>query len=67
MNKDIRYYEVEITFLAPTGAFVPVTASSEDEAKEIALYLFRDHSNIEVKSIRDISQDPNQPAQPLLN
>lgn len=64
--KEVRYYEVEINFLAPTGAVVPITASSEEEAKEIALYLFRDHNNLQVTKITDISQDPTQPAT-LLN
>lgn len=61
MERNVSFYEVEITFLAETGAVIPITASSEQEAKEIAEYLFRDHQNLNVKSVRDITKDPNKP------
>jgi hypothetical protein len=65
MDKEIRYYEVELSFNAPTGAAVPITASSEEEASAIAQHLFKDYDNLKVTSVRDIS---NTPAfNPLLN
>jgi hypothetical protein len=57
MIENMRFYEVELTFLAPSGAVVPITATSEEEAKAIALYLFKDHDNLAVTAIRDIALD----------
>lgn len=62
--KDPRYYEVEMQFSAPTGAVVPVTASSEEEAREIVEHLFKDHKDLKIVKITDIT---SQPATPLLN
>jgi hypothetical protein len=45
---------------------VPVTAHSEDEAKEIALYLFKEYKDLSINAVRDINKDETKPA-PLLN
>jgi hypothetical protein len=63
---EVKYFEVEISFLSPAGAVVPVTARSEDEAKEIALHLFRDYQDIKVNSVKDITTDTNQPVPPMM-
>ena len=57
IDKDMRFFEVELTFLAPSGAVVPITATSEDQAKEIALYLFKDHDNITVTKVTDVAKE----------
>ena len=67
MDKEVRYYEVEITFKAPNGAVIPVTATSEQEAKEIAQYLFREYDDLDVKSVRDISTNDSGTPISLLN
>jgi len=61
MNKDMRFFEVEMSFMAPSGVVIPVTATSPEEAKEIALYLFKDHDNIAVTKVRDVAKE-DQPA-----
>jgi hypothetical protein len=60
IDKDMRFFEVELAFTAPSGAVVPITATSPEQAKEIALYLFKDHENIAVTSVRDVNKE--QPA-----
>jgi hypothetical protein len=60
VDKDMRFFEVELSFLAPTGAVVPITATSEEQAKAIALHLFKDHDNIAVTKVTDVSKE--QPA-----
>jgi hypothetical protein len=68
MTKQVNYYEVEIQFNAPTGAVVPVTAETEEEAKAYAQYLFRDYDNLKVVSVNNISStDVTQPAPSMLN
>lgn len=68
MTKQVNYYEVEIQFNAPTGAVVPVTAETEAEAKEYAMFLFRDYENLKVVSVNNISnQNVVQPAHGMLN
>lgn len=62
-----KYYEVEIQFLSPAGAVVPVTARSEEEAKEIVTDLFKDHQNLQITKVVDITKNPDQPEKPLLN
>jgi hypothetical protein len=58
---DVKYYEVEIQWLSPAGAVVPVTAKSEDEAKEIALHLFRDYRDLSVTKVSEITDDKPSP------
>jgi hypothetical protein len=58
MDKNVSYYEVDITFKTPSGATVPVTASTEEEAREIALHLFQDYESIAVSDVRNISTQP---------
>lgn len=69
MTKQVNYYEVEIQFNAPTGAVVPVTAESEEKAKEYAMFLFRDYENLKIVSINNISNTDvaQKPAIGMLN
>jgi hypothetical protein len=62
VDKDMRFFEVELSFLAPTGAVVPITATSEEQAKAIALHLFKDHDNIAVTKVTDVSKEQPESA-----
>lgn len=57
-----KIYEVDMVFKQMTGATMPITATSEEEAKKIAEDLFKDYDNLEVKQVRDLGfQDMANP------
>lgn len=60
----IRYYEVEISFLSPAGAVVPITAQNEEEAAQFAQELFHDYKDLKVNSVKEITD--NQPTTPMM-
>lgn len=47
-----KFYEVDLTFVAPTGTTMPITAESEDQARAIAIDLFSDYDKLEVAAVR---------------
>lgn len=58
---NIRYYEVELSFTSPNMAIVPVTAATAQEAAEIALTLFAEHPNLEVRNVKDVHNQITSP------
>jgi exosome complex RNA-binding protein Rrp4 len=56
-----KFYEVELRFKQPAYTSIPVTAESEEEARNIAMELFADTEELVIAEVREIGL-PGKPA-----
>lgn len=54
-------YEVDLQFKQVTGATIPVTAQTEEQARAIAGELFENYEAVKIDAVRDLGFSEIQP------